>query len=97
MRAAPMFPFEMENLELGLNLGPSDQLFQDDLFNLALPDDQEQPLIDKDIHDIDHVLAQKKKSQEADSNHDLLQMVMDEVKMSPLTPSNTTSFVRVSR
>ena len=67
-----MFQSEMENLGLGLGLASSDMmLFPDELFNVPLLDQQQQ--------------QQQQQKQTGDGNEqDLLQKVIEEIKMAPM-------------
>lgn len=77
---------DMNDLELGSCLGPSDLLFPDDLFNVPLDH-----LSGYGFNDEDDIAAEKKKLQQHQDAKDVLQMVMDEVKVEEETTETVTA------
>ncbi len=75
----------MENLELGLNLGSSDLLFPDEVFNVPLDlqhGDQQQQQEFRD--DLKTFTALVEAGEVGEEQQDLLQSVIEEIKMAPM-------------
>lgn len=83
-----MFQSEMENLELGLDLGSSDLLFPDELFNVPISSnskyDDEQAVELQDALKKEEEALLSSKDEEDAASQDLLQQVIDEIKMAPM-------------
>ncbi len=79
-----MFQSEMENLELGLCLGSSDLLFPDELFNVPIPNNGSSSG-KSEQEDLQDALKKEEENSGNDiAKEDLLQQVMDEIKMAPM-------------